>query len=66
MEQVTVADPPAPKPVRSGTSNVNLEPVKQDGVGATEPLIDVLLTGKRLQITADLSYSLARSNIGRG
>jgi hypothetical protein len=54
MEQVTITDPPAPKPVLPPAQTIISDPNARDEGPSDAPQIDVLLRGNRLQITADV------------
>ena len=51
MEEVTVTDPPAPPKLTGGPAVAGLG---TSASGATQPDINIYLTGNRLQITADV------------
>jgi hypothetical protein len=51
MAQMTVVEPPAPKPVMEAGKATSIEPSDADD---DQPNISVLLAGNRLQITADV------------
>ena len=55
VEQVTIADAPAPTPVMETGKTGMADPNPRDnGPSDDGPQIDVLLRGNRLQITADV------------